>query len=76
MEEANTEPRNEKETGELLTVIIDELRSIGLILARQDERIEALSKVKDNSRPSRDWDSVSVAVGFNCPILFSSTHVF
>jgi hypothetical protein len=52
-----------QDTAELLTAIIDELRSIGSILARQNERIEALSRAKDRTHP-KEWDSVSVAVGF------------
>jgi hypothetical protein len=64
MDNADPSGRKDQETEELLTVIIDELRSIGLIPARQDERIEALSKTKDRAR-RRDWDSVSVAVGFS-----------
>jgi hypothetical protein len=47
MDNADPSGRKDQEMEELLTVIIDELRSIGLIPARQDERIEALSKTKD-----------------------------
>jgi hypothetical protein len=47
MDNADPSGRKDQETEELLTIIIDELRIIGLIPARQDERIEALSKTKD-----------------------------
>jgi hypothetical protein len=73
MENADPNRGKDQETGELLTVIIDELRSIGLILARQDERIEALSKVKDRARPAA-WESLSVAVGLHCTEPSLSTH--
>ena len=74
MEDADPGERKPKETEELLNVVIDELRNIGLILARQNERIEALSKVKDRAHP-QDWDSVSVAVRLDYPELFSSSHI-
>jgi hypothetical protein len=60
-----------QDTGKLLTIIIDELKSIGLILARQDERIEALSKANGRVHP-KESDSVSVVVSFHCPRPFSS----
>ncbi|KAE9377870.1 hypothetical protein N431DRAFT_399020 [Stipitochalara longipes BDJ] len=60
MEDVDPDPHKRQETKELLNVVIDELKNIGLILARQDERIDALSKAKDRARP-QDCDSVSVA---------------
>jgi hypothetical protein len=63
-----------QDTRKLLTVIIDELKSIGLILARQDERIEALSSAKGRVHP-KDWDSVSVVVSFHYPRPFSPNHI-
>jgi hypothetical protein len=66
MEAAEPPSLQAQDTRELLTAIIDELRSIGSILARQNERIEALSRAKDRAHP-KEWDSVSVAVGFQCP---------
>lgn len=64
----------DQERGEVLTVIIGELRSIGLIIARNDERIEASSKAKDGARP-RDYDSVLVAVGFYYTEPFRYIHI-
>jgi hypothetical protein len=66
MEAAGAPSLQAQDTVELLTAIIDELRSIGSILARQNERIEALSRAKDRAHP-KEWDSVSVTVGFQCP---------
>jgi hypothetical protein len=66
MEAANSTQPKSPETGELLTAIVEELKSIGLILARQNERIEALSRIKEPTQ-TKDWDSVSVAVGSAYP---------
>lgn len=71
MEVAGAPSLQAQDTAELLTAIIDELRSIGSILARQNERIEALSRAKDRAHP-KEWDSVSVTVGFQCPRLASN----
>jgi hypothetical protein len=63
MEASNPVPHKAQTTEELLAVIVDELKSIGLVLARQDERIEALSRAKNRSHPL-DWDCASVMVKF------------
>ncbi|KAN0108226.1 hypothetical protein V8E51_007968 [Hyaloscypha variabilis] len=60
MEDVHSAHREPQGTGELLSAVIDELRNIGSILARQNERIEALSKAKDSVR-FQDSDSVSLA---------------
>jgi hypothetical protein len=73
MEAADPPSLQAQDTGELLTAIIDELRSIGSILAQQNERIEALSIAKDRAHP-KEWDSVSVTVGFQCPMV-SPSHL-
>jgi hypothetical protein len=75
MEDVHSAQRESQGTGELLSVVIEELRNIGLILARQNDRIEALSKAKDGVR-FQDSDSVSLAVGLDCPKPFVSTDVF
>jgi hypothetical protein len=75
MEDVHSAHREPQGTGELLSAVIDELRNIGSILARQNERIEALSKAKDGVR-FQDSDSVSLAVGLDCPKPFVSNHVF
>ncbi len=68
MEAAESPLLQAQDTGELLTAITDELRSIGSIPARQNERIESLSKAKDRALP-KEWDSVSLTVGSQCPMV-------
>jgi hypothetical protein len=63
MEASNPPPQEVQTTEELLIVIIEELRSIGSVLARQDERIEALSRAKNRPQLS-EWDARSVEVKF------------
>jgi hypothetical protein len=63
MEAHSSAESKTSETDVLLTVIIDELKRIGSTLARQDERIEALSRVKNRSQ-LLDWDRGSVIVNF------------
>jgi len=74
MEGLDSGHRKPQETEELLSVVIDELRNIGLILARQNERIEALNKAKHGTGP-QNWDSVSVAVRVNHPQPFLCSHI-
>lgn len=61
MEAPTSATSKTSETEVLLTVIIDELKRIGSTLARQDERIEALSRAKNRSQLP-DWNAGLVVV--------------